>query len=126
MIMRARDVTLWRGFDMLQQAEEEHILDDAADLQEVNARGEFVRNVQRYDAVLVEGDDDNDDTRVRDDGDDGGVHELNAKAAMQDALTRHWRFYAERHRDEHDGYYPFVYRASLDAQLRQDAEQDGR
>ena len=45
---------------------------------------------------------------------------------MQDALTRHWRFYAERHRDEHNGYYPFVYRASLDAQLRQDAEQGGR
>lgn len=61
-----------------------------------------------------------------DEDDAGGVHELNAKVAMQDALTRHWRFYAERHRDEHNGYYPFVYRASLDAQLRQDAEQGGR
>ena len=43
--------------------------------------------------------------RVLDEGDDGGVHELKAKVAMQDALTRHWQFYAKRHRDEHDGYY---------------------
>ena len=74
----------------------------------------------------IEGDDADDDMRVLDEGDDGGVHELKAKVAMQDALTRHWRFYAKRHRDEHDGYYPFVYRASLDAQLRQDAERGGR
>jgi hypothetical protein len=126
MLMRARDVTPWRGFDMLQQAEAEHIMDDAVDLQEVNAHGAAVRNIQHEEAVLVEGDDDNNDTRVLDEDDAGGVHELNAKVAMQDALTRHWRFYAERHRDEHNGYYPFVYRASLDAQLRQDAEQGGR
>ena len=126
MIMRARDVTLWRGSDMLQQAEEEHTLDDAVDLHEVNARGEFVRNIQREDAVLVAGDDDNNDTRVLDERDDGGIHELHAKVAMQDALTRHWRFYIEQHKDEYDGYYPFVYRASLDAQRRQDAEQGGR
>jgi len=125
-LMRARDVTPWRGFDMLQQAEAEHIMDDAVDLQEVNAHGAAVRNIQHEEAVLVEGDDDNNDTRVLDEDDAGGVHELNAKVAMQDALTRHWRFYAERHRDEHNGYYPFVYRASLDAQLRQDAEQGGR
>ena len=111
---------------MLHQAEEEHILDDAVDLQDVNARGESVRNIQREDVVLTVGDDADDDTRMLDEGDDGGVHELKAKVAMQDALTRHWRFYAERHRDEHDGYYPFVYRASLDAQLRQDAERGGR
>jgi hypothetical protein len=126
MIMRARDVTLWRGSDMLQQAEEEHTLDDAVDLHEVNARGEFVRNIQREDAVLVAGDDDNNDTRVLDERDDGGIHELHAKVAMQDALARHWRFYIEQHKDEYDGYYPFVYRASLDAQRRQDAEQGGR
>ena len=126
MLMRARDVTPWRGFDMLQQAEEEHCLDDAVDLQEVNAHGASVHNIQHEEAELVEGDDDNNETRVLDEDDAGGVHELNAKVAMQDALTRHWRFYAERHRDEHNGYYPFVYRASLDAQLRQDAEQGGR
>ena len=40
----------------------------------------------------------------------------------QDALTRHiGSFYIEQHKDEYDGYYPFVYRASLDAQRRQDA-----
>ena len=61
-----------------------------------------------------------------DERDDGGIHELHAKVAMQDALTRHWRFYIEQHKDEYDGYYPFVYRASLDAQRRQDAEQGGR
>ena len=123
--MRARDIAPWRGVDMLQQAEEEHTLDDADDLQDVNARGESVRNIQREDVVLTVGDDADDDTRVLDEGDDGGVCELNAKVAMQDALTRHWRFYVQRHRDEHDGYYPFVYRASLDAQLRQDAERGG-
>ena len=80
--MRARDVTMWRGFDMLQQAEEEHILDDAIDLQNVNARGESVRNIKRGDTVLVEGDDAEDDMRVLDEGDAGGVHELNAKVAM--------------------------------------------
>ena len=124
--MRARDVTPWRRFDMLQQVEEEHNLDDAGDLHNVNARGETVRNMEREETVLVEGDDADDDMCVLNDDDDGGVHELNAKVAMQSALTRHWRFYAERHRDEHDGCYPFVYRASLDAQLRQDAEQGGQ
>lgn len=47
MLMRARDVTPWRGFDMLQQVEEEHNLDDAGDLHNVNARGETVRNIER-------------------------------------------------------------------------------
>ena len=111
---------------MLHQAEEEHILDDTVDLQSMNARGESVRNIEREEVVLIEGGDADGDTRVLDEGDDGVVHELKAKVAMQDALTRHWRFYAERHRDEDDGYYPFVYRTSLDAQLRHDAERGGR
>ena len=128
MRMRARDVTPWSGPDMLQQALQEHALDDDDDLDRFNARGEPVRNNELEDSVIVDGDEADDDARVRffDEGDDGDLHELSAKVAMQDALTRHWRFYAERHRAEHDGYNPFVYRASLNAQLRRDAEQGGR
>ena len=55
---------------MLHQAEEEHILDDAVDLQDVNACGESVRNIQREDVVLTVGDDVGDDTRMLDEGND--------------------------------------------------------
>lgn len=83
-----------------------------------------MRNVGYEEAI--DGDKADDAMHVIEEGDHGDACQHNAKAALQDTRTRHWRFYAERHRQEHHGYYPFMYRAALDARLRLDAAQGGR
>jgi len=133
MIMRARDVRPGTGNVNLQATLDECNLDDGDDLRDVNARGQPVRNLRIASSVDV--DDDEDDDRdddhnavlredARDEIDD--AEELPHKTALQNALMRHWRIYAELHREEYDGYHPFVYSGSRLARQRLDAINGGR
>ena len=133
MIMRARDVRPGTGNVNLQATLDECNLDDGDDLRDVNARGQPVRNLRITSSADV--DDDEDDDRdddhnavlsedARDEIDD--AEELPHKTALQNALMRHWRIYAELHREEYDGYHPFVYSGSRLARQRLDAINGGR
>jgi hypothetical protein len=130
MIMRARDVRPGTGNVNLQITLDECNLDDGDDLQDVNARGQAVTNLRSTSIVDVDDDDDNDDVVLRvdsrDESDSEGAEELQHKTALQNALMRHWRIYAELHREEYDGYHPFVYSGSRLARERLDAMNGGR
>ena len=75
-------------------------------------------------------DDDAHNTALRvdtsDEVDDVTAEELANKTALQHALMRHWRIYAELHREEYDGYHPFVYSGSRLERQRLDAINGGR
>jgi len=137
-IMRARDVRPGTGGANLSDTLNECNLDDGEDLRDRNARGHMVHNLRR--APTVDDDDDDDDDQgdeddahnaaprdvVRDGSDGHEAEELANKTALQNALVRHWGIYSERHREENDGYRPFVYRGSLIAQQHFDALNGGR
>jgi len=134
MIMRARDVRPGTGYEYVQDTVHECNLDDGEDLRDTNARGERVRNLRSASIVDVDLDDVDDDdahnTALRvdtsDEVDDVTAEELANKTALQHALMRHWRIYAELHREEYDGYHPFVYSGSRLERQRLDAINGGR
>ena len=133
MIMRARDVRPGTGYEYVQHTVHECNLDDGEDLRDTNARGQLVRNLQSATSVDVDLDDVDDDAHnsalrveTSDEVDDVTAEELANKTALQHALMRHWRIYAELHREEYDGYHPFVYSGSRLERQRLDAINGGR
>jgi hypothetical protein len=126
MIMRARDVRPGTGNVNLQATLDECNLDEGEDLQDVNARGQPVKNLRSTSTVDVVDDDVVLRVDARDESDCDDAEELRHKTALQNALMRHWRIYAELHREEYDGYHPFVYSGSRLARERLDAINGGR
>ena len=136
MIMRARNVRPGMGKDNLLAVLADCNADEGEDLQDTNARGQTIWNVHSPAIAIDNGaDDDTDDTDdtdvhnaapAHDVPDDANAEELVNKTMLQNALVRHWRVYAEFHREEHDGYHPFVYSGSKLARQRFDAINGGR
>ncbi len=126
MIMRARDVRPGTGNVNLQATLDECNLDEGEDLQDVNARGQPVKNLRSTSTVDVVDDDVVLRVDARDESDCDDAEELRHKTALQNALMRHWRIYAELHREEYDGYHPFVYSGSRLSRERLDAINGGR